>query len=405
MNTFCVSTLFSVKTCVRALTVTLFLFSTVSFAQSTPPGTVPVSAFTLEDGTPIKLRLSRTISSAEESVGNEVDFDVLEEVRIADRLVIPKGSLALGTVTVAQEKRRMGHGGKLDINIDSVRLANGQKAALRAVKNTQGGGHVGAMTGAIVATSLVFWPAAPFFLMMHGKDITIPKGTEITAYVNGNMNLDPARFGGIAATQEGTATLLDATAKAAMIAITSTPAGAEISVDHHFVGNTPSSVSVSGGEHVISVRKNGFNDWEREIKVSGGTVSLSADLTPGSTKSSVVGTTVASQNTAAAPRSATPDKVQKVEVETASGWIGLSTEPRGVNRLAITQIVPDGPAERGGLHVGDIVIALNGRPVTSGQDFDTAIATSKPGSKLQVSYLRRAWQLQATILVGDGTNP
>ncbi len=41
------------------------------------------------------------------------------------------------------------------------------------------------MTGAIVATSLVVWPAAPFFLFMHGKDTTIPKGTEITAYVNG----------------------------------------------------------------------------------------------------------------------------------------------------------------------------------------------------------------------------
>jgi len=405
MNASCISTHSIVKISVRALTLMWLLFPLVSLGQSTSQGNSLVPAFTLEDGTPIKLRLSRTISSAEESVGNEVDFDVLEEVRISDRLVIPKGSLALGTVTVAQEKRRMGHGGKLDINIDSVRLANGQKAALRAVKNTKGGGHVGAMTGAIVATSLVFWPAAPFFLMMHGKDITIPKGTEITAYVNGNMNLDPTRFGGLAATQDGTATPLDAPAKAAMIAITSTPAGAEISVDHNFVGNTPSSVAVSGGEHVVSVRKNGFNDWEREIKVSGGTVSLSADLTPGSTKSSVVGTTVASQNTAAAPRSATRDKVQKVDVETASGWIGLSTEPQGIGRLAITQVVSNGPAARGGLEVGDIVVGLNGRPVTSGQDFDTAVAACKPGSKLQVSYLRRAWQLQATVMVGDGTNP
>jgi hypothetical protein len=79
-----------------------------------------------------------------------------------------------------------------------------------AVKNTKGGGHVGAMTGAIVATSLLFWPAAPFFLFMHGKDITIPKGTEITAYINGNMNLDPMRFGGRApSTQGGVVTTID----------------------------------------------------------------------------------------------------------------------------------------------------------------------------------------------------
>src|SRR5215470_14593622 len=50
------------------------------------------------------------------------------------------------------------------------------------------------MTGAIVATSIVFFPAAPLFLFMHGKDITIPKGTEITAYVNGDIKLDPAKF-------------------------------------------------------------------------------------------------------------------------------------------------------------------------------------------------------------------
>ncbi len=49
-------------------------------------------------------------------------------------------------------------------------------------------------TGAMVATGIVFLPAAPLFLFMHGKDITIPKGTEITAYVSGDMNLDPGKF-------------------------------------------------------------------------------------------------------------------------------------------------------------------------------------------------------------------
>ena len=50
------------------------------------------------------------------------------------------------------------------------------------------------MTGAIVATSIVFFPAAPAFLFMKGKDITIPKGTEITAYINGEVGLDPQKF-------------------------------------------------------------------------------------------------------------------------------------------------------------------------------------------------------------------
>ena len=46
------------------------------------------------------------------------------------------------------------------------------------------------MTAGIVATGIVFFPAAPFFLFMHGKDITMPKGAEFTAYVNGDLKLD-----------------------------------------------------------------------------------------------------------------------------------------------------------------------------------------------------------------------
>jgi len=87
----------------------------------------------------------------------------------------------------------MARGGKLDINIDSVRLINGDKAALRAVQVLAGGGHTGAMTGAMIATSLVVWPAAPFFVFMHGKDVTVPKGAEITAYIYGDVDLTPSR--------------------------------------------------------------------------------------------------------------------------------------------------------------------------------------------------------------------
>jgi hypothetical protein len=50
------------------------------------------------------------------------------------------------------------------------------------------------MTAGIATTSLVVWPAAPLFLFMHDKDINIPKGTEITAYIGGNMNSDQAKF-------------------------------------------------------------------------------------------------------------------------------------------------------------------------------------------------------------------
>ena len=151
-------------------------------------------ALVIHDATPIRLRLNRNLSSGDAKIGETVDFEILDDLKIDDLLLIPRGGTAIGTVTQAQSKRRMARGGKLDVNIDFVRLANGDKAALRAVKETKGGGHTGAMTGGMVATAIVFFPAAPLFLFMKGKDVTIPKGTEITAYTNGEIKLDRQKF-------------------------------------------------------------------------------------------------------------------------------------------------------------------------------------------------------------------
>jgi PEGA domain len=248
-------------------------------SNSAPSTSAPSRGFILEDGTPLKLRINRNVSSADAHTGETVDFEVLEEVLVNNVLVVPKGGLAFATVTEAQAKRRMARGGKLDINIDYVRLVDSEKAALRAVKEVKGGGHTGAMTGGIVATSLVFFPAAPFFLFMHGKDITIPKGTEITAYINGDMKLDVAKFqpSQPAAVLAATTTS-PSTAAQGQLQISSDPAGADIEVDSNYVGNTPSTVVAATGQHVISIKKPGFKPWERKITVSSGQINVVAQL-------------------------------------------------------------------------------------------------------------------------------
>jgi hypothetical protein len=242
----------------------------------------------LEDGTPVKLRIAQTVSSADAHVNDRVEFEVLEEIRISGVLIVPKGGIALGTVTEAQPKRRMARGGKLEIVMDSVRLTDGEKAALRATKGGNGGGHTGAMTAGIVATALVCLVCAPLFLLMHGKDITIPKGTEIPTFVDGNMPLDLAKFQGdaspsqqVQANPPASDSVPSAVSQAngeAGIEITSAPAGADVELDGNYIGNTPSTIGVSPGEHTISVKKKGYKTWERKIKVSSGKVNVFAEL-------------------------------------------------------------------------------------------------------------------------------
>ncbi|HEX3586041.1 MAG TPA: PEGA domain-containing protein [Candidatus Angelobacter sp.] len=235
-----------------------------------------LSGFGIEDGTPVKLRLTRNLSSGTDKKGDTVDFEVLEDVSVQGLIVAPRGGVAWATITDAQPKRRMGRGGKLDVNIDTLRLRDGEKIALRAVKDNKGGGHVGAMTGAMVATGIVFFPAAPLFLFMHGKDIDIPKGTEITAYVAGNIPLEKSKFDPNA--QSASAQGVAQTSSQTAISITSTPAGADLEVDGKFIGNTPSSMNLASGDHAIKVTKKGYKTWERNLTASGGNVNLNAEL-------------------------------------------------------------------------------------------------------------------------------
>jgi hypothetical protein len=297
-----------------SLIVVCCMLSTALAQSSSPPPpssqnqpanaqpTAPSKGFVLEDGTAVILRLGRNLSSADAHAGDRVDFEVAEEVSVNRIVVILKDSPASGTVITAHKKRRMGRAGKLDVSIDGVQLADGERATLRAVKESQGGSHTGIMAGGMVATSLIVWPVAPVFLLMHGKDVTIPKGTEVTAYISGGVKLDLAKFQPaplvpaappVPATQQVSPASPAATPNAgptdappvspdqgaaAELEVSSTPDGADIEIDGNFVGSTPSTMGVAAGPHQLSVKKAGFKPWERKITVSSGQIKIDATL-------------------------------------------------------------------------------------------------------------------------------
>jgi hypothetical protein len=62
------------------------------------------------------------------------------------------------------------------------------------------------------------------------------------------------------------------------ISVVSNPDGADIEIDGSFVGNTPSSVELAPGEHVVILKKSGYKTWERKLKVTGGEVKVVAEL-------------------------------------------------------------------------------------------------------------------------------
>jgi hypothetical protein len=161
------------------------------------PGQDLAEAFRLPGGTPVRLRLNQGLSSADARTGDTIYFQVLDDVKVPHYpyIVINRGATAVGTIIDGEQKRTMGRAGKLKVRVDFVRLADGDKLALTGSdKNFPRHGHVGAMVGAMVATSVVYAPATPLFLFIHGKDSTADEGQEILAMTNGDANLDVRYF-------------------------------------------------------------------------------------------------------------------------------------------------------------------------------------------------------------------
>ncbi len=128
--------------------------------------------------TPVHLKLSRTLSSATAHVGEEVTFEVAQDVIVGGVTVIAKGAPGMGAVTEAEPKKRMGKAGKLNVDVNSVVLANNQKITLRSFGAEQ----------SVDEKSGVSMP------LLRGKDVTLPKDTEITAYVDADVHLKASSF-------------------------------------------------------------------------------------------------------------------------------------------------------------------------------------------------------------------
>jgi hypothetical protein len=155
-----------------------------SAAQSNPSvrgasaAPAPPREIILARQTPVHLKLGRELSSATAHVGDEVNFEVSQDVIVGGITVIAKGAPGFGAVTEAEPKRRMGKAGRLNVAVNSVTLANNQKIILRSFGIEQSAEQKSGRT----------------IPLLRGKDVTLAKDAEITAYVDSDLHLKAASF-------------------------------------------------------------------------------------------------------------------------------------------------------------------------------------------------------------------
>jgi hypothetical protein len=134
-----------------------------------PPRVVP--PFTLLKDTPVRIKLTKTISSRTARVGDPVEFEVLDDVLVEGVPVLTKGAKVEGVIDQAEPKKRFGHNGALAVSITSLRLADGEEAPLRAYQEAS------VDSGALST-----------------KDATLTQDTEFTILVDSDVHLKREAF-------------------------------------------------------------------------------------------------------------------------------------------------------------------------------------------------------------------
>ncbi|HEY6253880.1 MAG TPA: Do family serine endopeptidase [Candidatus Angelobacter sp.] len=71
--------------------------------------------------------------------------------------------------------------------------------------------------------------------------------------------------------------------------------------------------------------------------------------------------------------------------------------------VVISAVRPGTPAEEAGLQTGDAITAINGKPIKTGDELISVISSTKPGSKVNLSFVRNGAQKDAKVTVADRT--
>jgi len=93
---------------------------------------------------------------------------------------------------------------------------------------------------------------------------------------------------------------------------------------------------------------------------------------------------------------------QKGRIE--RGWLGVTMQDIRDHGVAIAEVTRNGPAGRAGLRPGDVVTAVNGKPVEDARALLRTIAAIAPGQVAQLTLRRQGRDIDLSVTVGRRPN-
>jgi hypothetical protein len=146
------------------------------------------------DGTPLRIKVAKGLSSEKAKVGDVIDFALAFEVRADGLVVIPQQTALSGKVVYVSRPRRGARDGQVKVVYDALTLPTGETATVRPVLKAPNKGAKAAEKAASTtgeAAGVFFTAGITLFALpfIKGDEQVIPEGTLEVVYLNGPLRI------------------------------------------------------------------------------------------------------------------------------------------------------------------------------------------------------------------------
>ncbi|HEV2818593.1 MAG TPA: hypothetical protein VGW40_15395 [Allosphingosinicella sp.] len=145
-------------------------------AEAQAPAAPEAGLLTLAAGVPVTLAVAREVNSSTHHAGDTFPLTVLNDVRIGDTIVIPRGTPAQGEITWRTGKGAFGKSGKLELSLRYIDLG-GQHIPVSGDFRQEGEGNTIATGVGVIAAGLIGG------LVITGHRARLPVGRELMSQI------------------------------------------------------------------------------------------------------------------------------------------------------------------------------------------------------------------------------